>query len=219
MWPRKTGRRDGIPVWTLTGCKSVIFCAISPLSHRCSDSLLLRYIPVLTLPQLLPSSRSFTAKAMADAVKLSRNTALARTSPMSTFLAAKGSTAWETSVKSRTEKSVDEVPLGWRILEKDTKKDEKAGDKVKKPTGLLAGLWSRRTPSSPSNPPGQEQSTSTPDATAPENARPVQALDSPVTVTTPASPQPSPALASSQVRSSSLSSSSSLALPPTDPVT
>ncbi|KAH9995589.1 hypothetical protein BJV77DRAFT_229640 [Russula vinacea] len=69
------------------------------------DRLLLRYIPVLTLPQLLPSSRSFTAKAMADAVKLSRNTALARTSPMSTFLAAKGSTAWETSVKSRIEKT------------------------------------------------------------------------------------------------------------------
>ena len=137
---------------------------------------------------------------MADAVKLSRNTALARTSPMSTFLAAKGSTAWETSVKSRIEKTVDEVPLGWRILEKDPKKDEKAEDKVKKPTGLLAGLWGRRTPSSSSNPPGQEQSTSTPDAIAPENAHPVPALDSPVTVTTPASPHPSPALASSQVR-------------------
>src|SRR6266403_430616 len=111
----------------------------------CSDSLLLRYVPVLTLPQLLPSGKTFSAKAMADAVKLSRNTALARTSPMSTLLAAKGSTAWETSVKSRTEMPVDEVPSGWRILDKDPKKDEKAGDKVKKSTGLLAFFCGTRT--------------------------------------------------------------------------
>lgn len=161
---------------------------------------------------------------MADAVKLSRNTALARTGPMSTLLGAKGSTAWETSVKSRTEMSVDEVPSGWRILEKDLKKDEKAGDRVKKPTGLLAGLWSRRTPSLPSNTPGRENS---PDATAPENAHPTQVLDqrsivesakaSPVTSQAP--PQLSPARASSQVCAASLPSPLSLALPPADPVT
>lgn len=174
-----------------------------------SDSLVLRYIPGLTLPQLPPSGRSFTAKAMADAVKLSRNTALARTSPMSTFLSAKGSTAWETSVKSRTETSVDEVPLGWRILEKDTKKDEKVGDRAKKPTGLLASLWSRKTSSLSSNPPDQEQSILPPDATAPENANHAQAQaqdqrSTPVTVTTPqVSPQPSHAHASFQVRAAS----------------
>ena len=193
----------------------------------CSDSLLLRYAPVLTLPQLLPSRKSFTATAMADAVKLSRHAVLARTSPMSTLLAAKGSTAWETSVKSRTETSVDEVPLGWRILEKDTKKDEKAGDRVKKPTGLLASLWGRRTSSLPSTP-GPEQSIPSP-ASAPENAHPVEVLDqrpivesvkgSPVTVTTPQAPQLSAADTSSQVRAASLLSSLSLALPPADPVT
>ena len=169
-----------------------------------SDTLLLRYIPALTLPQLPPPGRSFNAKAMADAVKLSRNTGLARTSPMSTFLAAKGSTAWETSVKSRTEKSVDEVPLGWRILEKDPKKDEKAGDRVKKPTGLLASLWNRKATSLPSNPPDQEQNIPSPDPATPENANAAQALEkrsTPVIVTTPpVSPQPSPTLASSQVR-------------------
>src|SRR6266849_3510066 len=197
----------------------------------CSDSLLLRYVPVLTLPQLLPSGRSFTAKAMADAVKLSRNTALARTSPMSTLLAAKGSTAWETSVKSRTETPVDEVPLGWRILEKDPKKDEKAGDRVKKSTGLLSSFWSRRTTSLPSSPPSREQSNPSPDATAPELAHPVQTLVkrssvesvkiSPATVTTTPQtpPQPSPAPASSQVRVASLSPPLSLAFPPADPVT
>ena len=195
-----------------------------------SDSLFQRYVPVLTLPQLLPSGKSFSAKAMADAVKLSRNTALARTSPMSILLAAKGSTAWETSVKSRTEMPVDEVPSGWRILEKDPKKDEKAGDRVKKSTGLLASFWSRRaaTPSLPSNPPSQEQRNPSPDATAPENAHPVQTLVrhssmesvkiTPVTVVTPQTPQSSPAPVSSQVRVASLSSSLSLAFPLADPV-
>jgi hypothetical protein len=142
------------------------------LIQVCSDNLLLRYIPTLTLPQLLTSGRSFTAKAMADAVKLSRNSAVACTSPMSTFLAAKGSTAWETSVKSRIETSVDEVPSGWRILEKDPKKDEKVDERVKKPAGLLAGLWSRRASSSPNNPPSQERTTPPPDSTAPENTPP-----------------------------------------------
>ncbi|KAI9511600.1 hypothetical protein F5148DRAFT_302905 [Russula earlei] len=138
------------------------------------DNLLLRYIPALTLP-LLPSGKSFTTKAMADALKLSRNTALTRTSPMSMFLAAKGSTAWEASVKSRVETSVDEVPSGWRILDKDPKKDEKPEERVKKSSGLLAGLWGRRTTSSPSNPPSLEQSTPSPSATAPEASHAVQA--------------------------------------------
>ena len=138
----------------------------------CSDVLIPRYVPSLTLPQVLPFGKSFTAKAMANAVKLSRNTSLARTSPMSTFLAAKGSTAWETSVKSRIETSVDEVPLGWRILEKEGKKDDKAEEKARKPTGLLAGLWGRRSqPSSTTNSiPSIEQGTTPLSSIAPESS-------------------------------------------------
>jgi hypothetical protein len=135
----------------------------------CSDALMLRYVPSLTLPQVPPFGKSFTAKAMANSVKLSRNTALARTSPMSTFLAAKGSTAWETSVKSRIETSVDEVPLGWRILEKEGKKDEKVEEKARKPTGLLAGLWGRRTSGTTNSIPGTEQSTTPLSSIAPES--------------------------------------------------
>jgi hypothetical protein len=66
----------------------------------------------------------------------------------------------------------DEVPLGWRILEKDHKKDEKAEEKMKKPSGLLAGLWGRRASNAPSNPPLPQQSTPSPSATAPESAHP-----------------------------------------------
>ncbi|KAI0305900.1 hypothetical protein B0F90DRAFT_1694367 [Multifurca ochricompacta] len=133
------------------------------------DSLLLRYIPTLTLPPNLPFGKSFTAKAMANAIKLSRNTALTRVSPMSAFLAAKGSTAWETSVKSRIETHADEVPLGWRILEKDPKNDERIEEKAKKSTGLLAGLWGRRTSGTPSYIPGPEQSNTPLSSTALEN--------------------------------------------------
>lgn len=217
MQPRKIGRGDVVLVWILMDCKSMTLCSISLPLTLCSDSLLLRYVPVLTLPQLLPSGKTFTAKAMADAVKLSRNTALARTSPMSILLGAKGSTAWETSVKSRTEKPVDEVPLGWRILEKDPKKDEKAEDRVKKPTGLLASFWSRKTASMPSSPASQERNNPSPDITAPpENTHPAQTLVkrpsvesvkiTPVTVTPPETPpQPTSTPAPSQVRVASLS--------------
>lgn len=203
--------------------------SLYPNAHApmCSDSILHRYIPALTLPQLLPSGRSFIAKAMADAVKLSRNTALARTGPMSIFLVSKGSTAWETSVKSRLETSVDEVPVGWRILEKGPKQDEKAEEKLKRPTGLLAGLWGRRTSNAPSTPPGQQQSTLSPNTTVPENAPPVptqnqrSSLDGVKTPsgtppTSQALPQPSHERSLSQVRAVLLPSPSSLTLSPAD---
>lgn len=157
---------DGLWVYNL-----IVLCSKAH-ARFISDILIPRYVPSLTLPQILPFGKSFTAKAMANAVKLSRNTSLARTSPMSTFLAAKGSTAWETSVKSRIETSVDEVPLGWRILEKEGKKDEKVEEKARKPTGLLAGLWGRRSqPSSATNSiPNTEQSTSPLGSIAPESS-------------------------------------------------
>ncbi|KAI0320884.1 hypothetical protein OF83DRAFT_1168972 [Amylostereum chailletii] len=111
------------------------------------EALLVRYIPAMELPHLTPFTKSFTVKAMSNAIKLSRNATLARSSPMSTFLAAKGSTAWETSVKSRADVVKDEVPVGWRIVEKE--ENERVDDeKTKKPGGgLLASIWNRRTSS------------------------------------------------------------------------
>ena len=194
-------------------CESITFRPLPSSSCICSDALMLRYVPSLTLPQVPPFGKSFTAKAMANAVKFSRNTSLARTSPMSTFLAAKGSTAWEASVKSRIETSVDEVPLGWRILEKEGKKDEKVEEKARKSTGLLAGLWNRRTSGAANSIPGTEQSTTPLSSIAPESAHSAQtptqrssmeSVKSP-SGTNPVSPTllepyPSPALAPSQVQ-------------------
>lgn len=57
---------------------------------------------------------------------------------MGHFLSGRGSTAWETSIKSRVEVVQDEVPAGWRIVEKE--KEEKVEEKTKKSGGLLANL-------------------------------------------------------------------------------
>lgn len=84
---------------------------------------------------------------MINSVKLTRNIALSRSSPMGHFLSGRGSTAWETSIKSRVEVVQDEVPAGWRIMEKE--KEEKVEEKTKRSGGLLANLWNRRASSIP----------------------------------------------------------------------
>ncbi|KAI0272471.1 hypothetical protein BC834DRAFT_966495 [Gloeopeniophorella convolvens] len=174
------------------------------------DYHLIRYIPSLTLPQPPTFGKTFSAKSMANAVKLSRNSSLARTSPMATFLAAKGSTAWETSVKSRVEVFTDDVPSGWRILDKEFNKDEKPEEKVKKPAGLLASLWGRRGSAAPgqplsaaaSNPSSaahaQERTTSI-EASKPSPRSSTEALSGTKSASqTPSEPTASPAPAQSQ---------------------
>ena len=76
------------------------------------------YLPPLTLQPLARFSQTLTTTRMASTVKLTKNLPLARASPMSHYLAAKGSTAWEISVKERKEVVEDDVPVGWRIVEK-----------------------------------------------------------------------------------------------------
>ncbi|THH13446.1 hypothetical protein EW146_g6770 [Bondarzewia mesenterica] len=113
------------------------------------DALMNRYTPSMTLPQLKTFPQSFTGKAMINSLKLSRNIPLSKSSPMANFLAAKGSVAWETSIKSRVDVVQDEVPAGWRIMEKDMER-EKVEEKTKRGGGgLLASLWNRRASSTP----------------------------------------------------------------------
>ncbi|KAI1796614.1 hypothetical protein LXA43DRAFT_986315 [Ganoderma leucocontextum] len=101
------------------------------------------FLPPLSLQPLVRFSQAQVAKKMASSVKLTKNLSITRGSPMSHYLAAKGSTAWEISVKERKEVVVDDVPVGWRIVEKapttpttDTAKDKKSG-------GLFS-FWGRR---------------------------------------------------------------------------
>ncbi|KAI0041048.1 hypothetical protein FA95DRAFT_1611310 [Auriscalpium vulgare] len=196
------------------------------------DALRTRYIPDLTLPQLTPFGKSFTGKALANAVKLSRNSTVARNSPLANFLASKGSTAWETAVKSRVEVVTDDIPTGWRILEKE--KEEKVEEKAKKSGGLLASLWGRRASGSVKvSSPVQETSTPTPTKEEPPARTSIDSVKSaasapPLASTThsrspsivpPISASPAPTLASTQSTTTTATSSySDTGLPTFEPI-
>lgn len=78
---------------------------------------------------------------------------------MSHYLAAKGSTAWEISVKERKEVVEDDVPVGWRIVEKAPAVTATEGMKDKKTGGGLFSFWGRRQSQAPSTPiPGADSS-------------------------------------------------------------
>ncbi|KAA1468812.1 hypothetical protein DENSPDRAFT_543165 [Dentipellis sp. KUC8613] len=187
------------------------------------DSLRARYVPDMILPPLKTFNTTFTSKAMAESIKLSRNTMLARNSPMAHFLKARGSTAWENHVKSRVEVIHDEVPAGWRIVPKENQ--EKTEEKTKKPGGLLASLWHRRA----SSVPRETAKVTSPvqvDAPKPEPPAPVvrtssesarSATSSASKTTTPLSaPAMSPALTATSTQTTPTTSYSEAGLPSFD---
>ncbi|PSR70603.1 hypothetical protein PHLCEN_2v13512 [Hermanssonia centrifuga] len=102
-------------------------------------------VPDLTLEPPVQFSKTSTAKNLGTAVRLTKNLQLSKTSPLSYYLAARGSTAWETALKER--KIVveeDVVPIGWRILEKQSTTKELDTVKSTKSTGGLFSFWGRR---------------------------------------------------------------------------
>jgi hypothetical protein len=114
-----------------------------------------RLIPQdLTLPQHVQFSKTFTYKHMSEALRLTRHMDTVRSSPMALYMASKGSTAWETSVKTRPEVLKDDLlPPGWKVIEKE--EPTPATDSKKKPGGGLLSFFGRRgnaAPSSEANP-------------------------------------------------------------------
>lgn len=107
------------------------------------NALLESYLPPLTLQPPVRFSQALVAKKMASTVKLTKNLPLTRRSPMSHYLSAKGSTAWEISVKERKEVVEDDVPVGWRIVEKAPTTPTGDASKDKKSGGLFS-FWGRR---------------------------------------------------------------------------
>ncbi len=108
------------------------------------------FLPPLTLQPPTRFSQALVAKRMASSVKLTKNLPLTRGSPMSHYLAAKGSMAWEVSVKERKEVVEDDIPLGWRIVEKAPAAPATEGTKDKKAGGGLFSFWGRRQSQAPS---------------------------------------------------------------------
>lgn len=96
---------------------------------------------------------------MAASVRLTKNLPMTKGSPMSHYLAAKGSTAWEEAVKERKDNAEDDVPQGWRIVdkEKSTATSSIEASKGKKPTGRLFSFWSRRESSAHARSPSRTE--------------------------------------------------------------
>ncbi|EGN96626.1 hypothetical protein SERLA73DRAFT_161718 [Serpula lacrymans var. lacrymans S7.3] len=119
-----------------------------------STALLNQLVPEdITLPPPVDFEKTSTAKSTNDALRLTRHLPHLRKSPLAQYLASKGSTAWETSVKSRSDLTQDDTPLGWRIMDKDTEVAPSAttGDKqARKNNAGLLSFWGRRASTLPS---------------------------------------------------------------------
>ncbi|OCH87508.1 hypothetical protein OBBRIDRAFT_889717 [Obba rivulosa] len=126
-------------------------------------------LPPLSLQPPVQFRKTAIAKKMATSVRLTKNLPLTKGSPMSHYLAAKGSIAWEVSVKERKETvEEDVVPVGWRILEKEPATSASADANRNKAGGRLFSFWGRRTSTVPEtsslSPEAKEQPSSTPAA-------------------------------------------------------
>ncbi|KAI0352333.1 hypothetical protein OH77DRAFT_1428630 [Trametes cingulata] len=102
------------------------------------------FLPPLTLKAPTRFSHTLVAKRMATSVKLTKNLPLTKGSPMSHYLSAKGSMAWEMSVKEQKETVEDDIPVGWRIVDKAPASSSTDTANDKKPTGRLFSFWGRR---------------------------------------------------------------------------
>lgn len=110
------------------------------------NSIKQRLVPEdLVLPVNVPFSKTFVSKQTSEALKLTRHSQVTRSSPIALYMASKGSTSWENSLKSRPNIiQEDIVPAGWKIL--DTTKEDPvvADDGKKKPNGGLLSFFGRR---------------------------------------------------------------------------
>ena len=105
-------------------------------------------VPDLTLQPPAQFAKTMIAKNMATSVRLTKNLPLARSSPMSHYLAARGSTAWENSVREHKVVEEDVVPVGWRILDKPIAAVAEPVKNTK--SGGLFSFWGRRQSKPPS---------------------------------------------------------------------
>ncbi|KAF8845200.1 hypothetical protein BDN67DRAFT_552402 [Paxillus ammoniavirescens] len=99
-----------------------------------------------TLPPPVQFSATATAKAMNEALKLTRHMPMSGSSPLSLLLASKGSLDWERSIKGKQDIVPDATPIGWRVLEKG---DHLEPMEQKKASAGLLSFWNRRAPSIP----------------------------------------------------------------------
>lgn len=120
-----------------------------------------RLVPAdLSLPLPTPFDRTFISKQLSGALKLTRHTPLTRRGPMAMFMASKGSTTWEASIKAKPiVTQEDTAPAGWKIVD-NTPEVPVATDSKKKVTGGLMSFFGRRGTTSSVETPVSQRSAS-----------------------------------------------------------
>ncbi|KAK0202805.1 hypothetical protein DFS33DRAFT_1385170 [Desarmillaria ectypa] len=115
------------------------------------SSAIQRFVPGnLTIPPHADFSKTFISKKMAEALKFTRHAPMVRLSPLARYVASKGSTAWEASVKARPELSQDDfVPAGWRVVPKEKDVAPPVIDTKQKSAGGLLSFFGRRSMTPP----------------------------------------------------------------------
>ncbi|KAG7443610.1 uncharacterized protein BT62DRAFT_934844 [Guyanagaster necrorhizus] len=104
----------------------------------------------LTIPPHADFSRTFISKRTAETLKFTRHVPMVRISPLARYVASKGSTAWEASVKAQPELSQDDfVPAGWRLIPKEKDVAPSVMDTKQKSAGGLLSFFGRRSMTPP----------------------------------------------------------------------
>jgi hypothetical protein len=119
--------------------------------YRPRASIAHRFMPDdLTLPSNVQFTKTFISKELTQALKLTKHAPQTRFSPMAMYMSSKGSTSWETAIKSQpTTANDDFVPAGWKIVE--AVKESTVVDEAKKKTGSgLLSFFGRKSSNSQS---------------------------------------------------------------------
>jgi hypothetical protein len=89
-----------------------------------------------------------TARSTGEALKFTRHLPMVTRSPLGLYFASKGSTAWETSVKTRTdlEFAPDDLPVGWRVIQKSkpNESESKTNRDLSKRSSFLS-FWGKKS--------------------------------------------------------------------------
>lgn len=164
-----------------------------------SAALLAQLLPAdSTLPPTVQFSATATAKAMNEALKLTRHLPASASSPLSRLLASKGSLEWEKSIKTEQDVVPDTVHVGWRVLEKENRLSTFEESKPGKATGGFLSFLNRRvsaiqaaptkTPSERSRSPVRPSLESVKSAPHPPSSQAASPSNAPIPVVPPPPP-------------------------------
>ena len=127
------------------GCTWHVLLDCDPILIRgaLSNNLIDTLLPEYTFAPRVPFTKSAVSEEVTKSLRFTRHSAIAQLSPMAHFMRNKGSSSdWEAAVKNRSDEVPDDMPVGWRIVEK--KGEPQSPAESKKRSGIFSSLWNRR---------------------------------------------------------------------------